>query len=281
MRDDGASRTAFGAAQHRQYHQVFDGTPKILEDRIIGKLLGSGSLESLMARKAYFDSAAGRGLRSSIVLRGRYAEDRLRIAVDEGIGQVLFLGAGLETYAYRQANPKRPRRIFEIDHPSTQGRKRGLLESAGLAMPENLVFVPVDFESMDLMAELGNAQFARGEPSFISWLGVTVYLTEAAIDEVLSFAAGLAKGSQLVLSYAEPPTESVPAIGRATIAQRAEAAGEPWISFFAPEEMEAKLRAHGFSEILRLGPEEAERLFAGRTDGLRAPRRPGLVTAIV
>ena len=252
-----------------------------MNDSVIGQLLGKGYRESILRRKDSFDTPQARGLRAHILLRSRYAEDRLQTAASSGMPQALFLGAGLDTYAYRQPSASGTMKIFEIDHPSTQAEKLRLLENAGISLPDNLAFVPVDFETMDLKTELAKAGFEEKKPAFIVWLGITVYLSHPAIDATLGFAASMAKGSRLALSFTEPDSDAGTAAARSAFAKRAESVGEPWITFFTPQEMETRLRGCGFSEVLPLAADEAEGIFAGRSDGLAVPRSLGLVTAVV
>jgi methyltransferase (TIGR00027 family) len=109
-------------------------------------------------------------MRAHLVARSRYAEDALATAVNRGVRQYVLLGAGLDTFAYR--NPYPGLRVFEIDHPATQQWKRGLLARNGIPIPPSLTSVPVDFEQQSLERELISAGFDRAAPAFFSWLGV-------------------------------------------------------------------------------------------------------------
>src|SRR5262249_51741691 len=107
-------------------------------------------------------------------------------------------------------------------------------------------------------------------PAMVSWLGVSMYLTRAAIDDTLAELAGFAPGSELVLDY-HVPDELRDETGRLyaellgpVTAQR----GEPWISELAPDEMTAVLARHGWSTINHIGQSDVPEL-ANRTDSLR------------
>ena len=93
-----------------------------------------------------------RDFRAFMAVRSRYVEDQLADAVAQGVTQYVVLGAGLDTFAYR--NPFPALRVFEVDLPATQAWKRKMLDDAGIAMPANLAFVPLDFERQALAAEL-------------------------------------------------------------------------------------------------------------------------------
>ena len=108
-------------------------------------------------------------------------------AVEHGVRQYVVLGAGLDTFAYR--NPYPGLRVFEVDHPATQAWKRGQLSAAGIAIPTSLTFVPVDFEQQTLADGTWAVRFRRNAAAFFSWLGVTPYLTHEACMSTLSFIA--------------------------------------------------------------------------------------------
>jgi len=119
-----------------------------------------------------------RGLRLFVAVRSRFAEEQLAKAVEQGVRQYVLLGAGLDTFAYR--NPLAGLRVFEVDHPDTQAWKRKRLHHAGIAIPESMYFAPVDFEHDTLAHGLEAVGFRRDEPTFFSWLGVVPYLTRDA-----------------------------------------------------------------------------------------------------
>lgn len=277
-RGRGASSTAFGVMALRAAHQVLDGTPKILDDSIAPRLLGP----RWMARIA--EAAKGprnprmTALRSHIVTRSRYTEDRMHDAVGRGATQLVVLGAGYDTFAYRQPEWARGVRIFEVDHPASQKAKRALLRKAGVDVPANLSFVAIDFETTSLADGLAAGGLARDQVTFFSWLGVVVYLDEAAVDAVLRTVATFAKGSEISLTFS-PPDKDGSAAG---LAARTAALGEPWKTRLEPDVLLAKLRASGFSEAgLESAEELTNRYFRDRTDGLPPPSRERLAWARV
>ena len=205
-------------------------------------------------------------MRIFVAVRTRFAEDALAAAVEGGARQVVVLGAGLDTYAYRSSLRDRLR-IFEVDHPSTQAWKRRRLEEAAIPIPDSLTFAPIDFERQTLAEGLPAAGFDRGQQTFFTWLGVVPYLTEEAVWSTLGFIAKVRNGAHVVFDYGDPPA-SLPAELRASHDRRAErvaALGEPWLSYFEADELRAKLTALGFSQIEDLGPPQiAARYFPGR-----------------
>src|SRR5215470_15165859 len=141
-----ASRTSDIAAVMRALHQVHDGEPKILSDPIAPLLVEVASLDPNWIGPI-LDHPFAPQWRASFALRSRYAEDCLAESVLQGATQYLILGAGLDTFAYRQPAWANAIKIFELDHPATQGFKRAQLARASILLPLNLVFVPIDFET--------------------------------------------------------------------------------------------------------------------------------------
>jgi len=265
------SLTALGAARLRAAHQVLDNA-SILTDPLALRILGDDIEVSLDHARAH---ASGPRLRWFIAARSRIAEEALTEAVNAGATQLVVLGAGLDTLAYR--TPLAPRlRIFEVDHPATQAWKREMLAAASIAVPQTLRFVAIDFERQTLAAQLQSAGFSATERSFFSWLGVTPYLTEQAILSTLSWIAQLPGGTEVVFDYVNPAALVAPA-GRAAhqrLAERVASLGERFQSYLDTGLLCAKLSAAGFRHVDDIGPAEiAARFFpeAERT----APGRGG------
>ena len=105
-------------------HQRFDREPKVLDDPLAERLIGPDWLEALRRDPARWQSAERTALRAHVVVRSRYAEDRLADAVRRGVRQAVILGAGYDTFAYRQPAWAHDLQILEIDHPGTQRDKR-------------------------------------------------------------------------------------------------------------------------------------------------------------
>jgi methyltransferase (TIGR00027 family) len=209
----------------------------------------------------------------------------LAAAVCNDVGQHLILGAGLDTFPYRQPHWAWASHIFEIDHSASQRSKRERLARSGIEAPSNVELVALDFEVSSLIDCLRKSSFDSAKPAFLSWLGVTMYLSTDAIDAVFRFVSSLPRSSEIVFTFASPAStvnenrgESVTAAFRAFAAAR----GEPWRTFLEPNDLAQKLHGLGFSTVSFLSTSEADTLyFRGRHDGLQAPRRVGIVTATV
>jgi methyltransferase (TIGR00027 family) len=268
------SRTAFAAAAHRAAHQVLE-QGAIFADPLALAILGQDA--ETVAQDAR-DHPERRGMRAFIAARSNLAECWLAQSVAErGVGQVVVLGAGLDTFAYRHPLAQ-SLKVFEVDHPDTQAWKRRRLAEAGVLKPETLTFAPIDFEHDRLLDGLTDAGFDPRVRSFFVWLGVAPYLTEAAIRATLTAIAALPGGAEVVFDYADPPETLTPE-DRARHAARAErvaAMGEPWLSYFELAKLKVLLLALGFTTVEDLGPPElAERYWPGVA--VLAPRRGGHV----
>ena len=255
----------------RASHQLLD-EPRLLDDPFALRILGARTEAELRADPQALNRHAGDlALRAFVVVRSRIAEDALAAAVAAGIRQYVVLGAGLDTFAYR--NPFPELRVFEVDFPATQTWKRHRLETAGIPIPPTLTFVPVDFERQRLSDELRHAGFAADRPAWFSWLGVTPYLEHATILSTFRDIASLAgAGGGVVLDYGVEP--SLLTLGQRmavrAVAARVRLGGEPFKSYFTPEGIAADLRATGFEAIDDLSPAEINaRYFANRREGLR------------
>ena len=144
-------------------------------------------------------------MRTHVVLRSRFTEDRLAEAASRGITQYVILGAGFDTFAYRQLVWAKALKIFKVDQPATQAQKQLRLEQAGMELPPNLSFAGINFEHESLRDGPLRNGVSLTEPSFFSWLGVTMYLKEDAIDAVLWTIAQFPPESEIAFTFAQPP----------------------------------------------------------------------------
>jgi methyltransferase (TIGR00027 family) len=267
MHEDRPSKTAFRVALRRAAHQVLD-SPRVLEDPLALAIVGATAEELRSSPKS--QGRLARAMRAFMAVRSRYAEDELARAVASGARQYVVLGAGLDTFAYR--NPFPELRVYEVDHPATQGWKRRRLEEGRIAIPESMTFAPVDFENQTLIDGLARAGFEADQTAFFSWLGVVPYLTRSAAMETFRFIGSLPAGSGVVFDYALPPEalNLVQRLALKALADRVAAAGEPFRTFFEPAALMSELRPMGFHSFEDLATKEINaRYFGGRSDGLR------------
>ncbi|KAA6460926.1 class I SAM-dependent methyltransferase [Acidobacteria bacterium AB60] len=259
------SRTALRVAIRRAAHRIAD-PPPVLDDPIALRLIGPGH-ENDLERAMH---PVGRDFRAFMAVRSRFAEDHLAQAIAAGVHQYIILGAGLDTFAYR--NPSPHLSVFEVDFPATQQWKRSLLADAQIPIPTNLTFAPLDFEHKTLAESLRESGVDFAAPAYFSWLGVVPYLTLDAFRATLATVAKLPPGSGLTFDYGFLP-DSLSPPRRAIfdrLAARVAAAGEPFQLFFTPQQVDTELRNRGFHRIEQADHEALNALyFHNRADGLK------------
>ncbi len=134
--------------------------------------------------------------------RTRYIDDHLRECIDDGIEQLVILGAGYDTRAYRFDELKGKVKVFEVDHPATHKVKVEKVKKILGSLPDHVVYVPIDFDKEKLDQRLFESDYDKKLKTLFIWEGVTMYITAEAVDETLSFVAqnsGL--GSSIIFNY--------------------------------------------------------------------------------
>ncbi len=271
---DGVSRTALGVGSLRALHRIADAEPWVLDDPVSLALFGDMARYLVRNDPSWAEQPARVQLRAHVLVRSAFAEDRLRAAVARGVRQCVILGAGYDTFAYRQPAWMDGVRLIEVDAPATQADKRARLAGARIAVPGNVAFAPIDFERTALADGLAAAGFDAGAPAFFSWLGVMVYLTRDAVDAVFRFVAGLPVQSEIAFTFTAPG-------GSAELERRVAAVGEPLRTRLEPAEVEPMLRGLGFGAVTLLSPAAAARYLGERRDALRLPSRQSMAAATV
>ena len=266
-----SSLTARTAAAARAAHLIVDEPPLIFADPLAERLLGGEAEELLSYHRLHGSHVVLAGARAQVTCRSRYAEDHLASAVADGIRQYVILGAGLDSFAYRSPVADQVA-IFEVDMLATLDDKRARLSAAQLEVPDNVVFVAVDFESGSLSADLANNGLDLSEPAFVSWLGVTMYLSRDALGATFKELSRLGSGTQVVADYMLPAElrdeagETYVELVAPSSAER----GEPWLSFLSPVQMSELLASHGFATLRQVAQRDVgDTQMWHRSDALR------------
>lgn len=272
MRERTGSRTAERVALRRAAHQILD-RPRVFDDPLAMAILSGEERQELLGDPEKQNAhPVGRALRAFLAVRSRFAEDALAAAIANGVRQYIILGAGFDTSAYRPPCSTTPSlRVFEVDHPDTQAVKRERLAAAKIAIPPNVALLSADLAREPLREALENGGADFGSAAFVSWLGVVPYLTLDAITATLTTLGSLPSGSAVVFDYGLDPTELSAAAQMIVkrLADRVAAAGEPWITYFKPVELEALLRRCGFRVMEDLGGEELTARYLANNPDLR------------
>ena len=273
MEHGGPSRTAWGAAVHRGAHQVLEDG-RIFRDPLALRILGDDADGVVADARA---TPRRTPMRIFIAVRHRVAEDALARHVAGGTRQVVVLGAGLDTFAYRNPFADSGVRVFEVDHPATQQWKRDTLVRSGIPVPDSVTYVPVDFETDDLATRMTASGVELAAPAFFVWLGVVPYLTREAVDASLRVVAAV-PGAGVAFDYANPVDQLSDRRreAHAARAERMRQLGEPWITYFDTEELTDELAGLGLDVSEDVGAREIGVRWFGLSPD-EAPRGGGHV----
>ena len=213
------------------------------------------------------------GMSNPMLVRTRYVDECMQRALEGGATQVVILGAGFDTRAYRFAGWLRDKKIFEVDYQSTQEIKKRRLKEVFGALPGHVRFTEIDFKKDALRDVLIAAGYQPAEKTFFIWEGVSMYLAESAVRETLrTISADSAPGSSLVMDFAERAIidmlAKLPHLSQHNYTTRW---GEPWI-FGVPDMKEREFfRECGLEvrEILSFFGPEAVKRYLTRSDGTK------------
>jgi len=258
------SRTAMLTAVQRAHHYLTAPEPKILRDSLALALSG---LKSKQEAQAYIDGMIEMfaslsdhdtakefmaRIDGAVCMRSRVVEEELLIARERGVQQLVIFGAGLDSTAYRCHELTSGLNVFEVDHPSTQAWKQEQLKSADITIAENVTFVPFDFENQTLAEALKEGGVDIEGMTFMTWLGVHMYLSDEAVKATLGVMGEFPKGSQMVMDFISPSYVEAGEVSESSVENLREVVskmGEPMKSKYYESELEEILRQSGFSEV--------------------------------
>ena len=218
------------------------------------------------------------GMVRAMIIRTRFIDEALERAIAAGTTQVLILGAGLDSHAYRCRELLSGARVFELDRPATLEYKQRRVNEVLGAAPENLTYAPLDLVE-PIPATLARHGYDLSRRTFILMEGVSMYLPEAALQTTLRFIAAHAPGSSLVFDFAtRAMVEGIQRIDLASIPAAARAPterfldmirDEPWLSGIALDEEKSYLADLDLAlgEMLTIGGEESVARYLTRKDG--------------
>jgi methyltransferase (TIGR00027 family) len=277
MRAGRASRTAEQNALFRALESAGRESRRLFDDALARRFLTwplnvagcLGLVPGVRQGVSWYIDHRWPGVRSSVVARTRLIDDAITAAVAEATRQLVILGAGFDSRAYRLPS-LREIGVFEVDHPSTQAAKRRVLEHVLSALPPHVTFVPCDFNEDSLDAAMARAGHSETARTFILWEGVTNYLTDAAVDATLRWCSRAATGSLLLFTYVHRDLLTRPQafIGTEQLFASLAKAGERLTWGIEPERLPAFLAERGFCLETDVGAAQyRERYFglAGRS----------------
>lgn len=199
------SRMAEGMALHRVIESSKPEDERICYDPYAIHFISPETLKILNSPKAkeaskHYENLFP-GLGNSIRVRVRYFDDFVKKSIDEGLEQLVILGAGYDTRAYR-IEGLNDVKVFEVDHPNTQSFKTRKIREIFGSLPDHVVFVPVDFEKETLGKRLLDEGYSPLKKTLFIMEGLIMYIPPEAVDETLSFIVeNSGKGSAVIFDY--------------------------------------------------------------------------------
>jgi len=198
------------------------------------------------------------GIIGGMICRTRYIDDVLNNAIEEGIGAVVNLGAGMDTRAFRISGIKNIQ-YFELDFPELQKTKRSYIDKKIGELPSNVILVPIDFDRQDIGDELQKAGYSLSTKTLFMWEGVTQYISKEAVDETIKFVAQASAGSKIVFTYVLDSfitgsyvPDGLNGLYKYTVKKK----NPLWISGFDPAEMADYLSKYSLNVIEDVGHTE-------------------------
>jgi len=202
------------------------------------------------------------GSTSFIFVRERYIDDILKANLSDGLEQVVILGAGFDTRAYRIAGIEKTR-VFEIDYPATQEVKLKGLKKVVDPLPDHVTFLPVDFNTQTLDDRLKNSAYNERAKTLFIWQGVTYFLTAEGVDSTLAFIANHSgPGSAVIFDYFyneilhDPSRKDIQAMRKT-----AQKFGEDYLFGIDRGQVEPFLTHRGFRDVRDMTLEDLKRLY--------------------
>ena len=192
-------------------------------------------------------------LARAVHVRTRHIDDIVEDSLKAGVRQVVNLGAGLDSRAYR-IDALRSGRVFELDLPATQEYKKNRVREIVGSLPGHVTYVPIDFAKQDLGMVLSSAGFDRKAKSLFIWEGVTMYIPEAAVDATLRFVAtNVAPGSRIVFDYFLESGLRAPSPALRETTGRVAAVGEPFVFGMPGDDARSFVKQRGLTVVTDFG----------------------------
>jgi len=279
LRRRGSSTTAEEVALHRVAESLKPEGERVCYDPYAIRFIGPEvrKFMEMMAR----DPGQGKermeqmnrlypGTQNSIIARVRYFDDFVKRSLGEGLEQLVILGAGYDTRAYRIEGLDKIK-VFETDHPATQGVKMQKIKEIFGALPGHVSYVPADITAGELGHRLEEHGYDRSQKTLFLMEGLIYYLPPGDVDETLSFIVkGSGGGSAVLFDYFPASMADgtcTDEVGK-RICDRLKQYGEPLLFGINEGDAEAFLLRRGFSAARNVAAEDYRRAyFHGKNAG--------------
>ena len=226
------------------------------------KKITPGVYEYMIARTAFFDNA--------------FAD-----ALNNYVSQIVLLGAGYDTRAYRFANLNNTTNIFELDISTTQNRKKKCLRKAGINLPEHVKLVPIDFNRESLIRVLADAGYKNNEETLFIWEGVSYYLEPESVETTLEFVNNSSHNTSVIafdyaISISEEKIKQYYGAKEFIQTWKKHRSDESFRFTIDESQMVSYLKQRGLKIISHLNPHEIEKTFLLNAKGLTIGQINGL-----
>jgi methyltransferase (TIGR00027 family) len=276
MKADSASKTALGTAIGRALEWYRSDKDRLFEDPFARAFLTPGyrlmldllRLPGIGPALLAMRERQIPGIMGNLFCRTRFIDDALRNALEKGLDQVVILGAGLDSRAYRMPAVDQTR-SFEVDHPPTSALKQTRVKRVLGTIPAHISFVPIDFDRQNLDTEMAAADFRTGAQTLFIWEGVTQYITAEAVDATFRYVSrAAAAGSGIVFTYIKRGIidGSIDFKGKQSLFSYLKRYGVPWVFGIDPAELSRYLAERGFALIEQVGAPEYQKRYLDHLD---------------
>jgi len=290
MKEHKPSRTAERNALARALESRRPEDIRVCYDPLAKYFMGTGFAfvfnHRLLLRVLWWISNRVRpGLGSFVIARSRYMDDYLQTCINNGLEQLVILGAGYDSRAYRFDELRKGIKVFEVDYPATQRVKLEKLEKLFGSTPNHVTYVSIDFDKEKLPEKLFENAYDRKLTTLFIWEGVIYYITAEAVDEILAFVANNSgTGSSIIFDYLPPSVlnRASELKGAKGVRKQVERSGEPLTFGIEEETIEEFLFKRGFCQVENVRSESFKgRYFKEIDQGKKMSGMFGVVHATV
>ena len=264
-----ASKTAWGPIVQVAFEQFVPQPQRIIQDAFAYRFLPTplrwfvniGRSGALRNRLFALIDRRVPGIRGGILCRKRYIDDTLVKSLSQGLRNLVILGAGMDTLAYR--NPEiSTLQVYEVDLPEIIEAKKAVLIRLFGKVPDSVRLAPIDFDRQELGAALYETGYSHESKSFFVWEGVTQYITEAAVGEVFEFLKNASRGSRLVFTYIRKDfIDGQKMYDLDVLYRQTRLKKEFWQFGMQPDEVDGFLETYGWRELEQAGSAEYQQRY--------------------
>lgn len=285
------SRTANNAAWFRACSHKDFPNQKWGPD-FIAECFLSFTIKLLTRTKIFREKANARineatpGIYEYIIARTLFFDEVFTGALKESFPQVVLLGAGYDSRGIRFKHLNNGARIIELDMAPTQNLKIKYLKRNKIEIPNNLIFVPIDFNNQSLESVLTSAGYRKGERTLFIWEGVTMYIDPQSVKDTLTFIRQCSTSDSLlafdfVISFPEEDGHKYYGAERMLQFMKEKHKNEPFTFSIDVRNIDSFLDEWGHKIIRHLNHDQVETTYLKKDDGSSLGKPNGLFNFII